>query len=379
MIAALASGAALAPAWHVLFLWATAHPRWAQAIVAVSCAAPVVGFLDYFFNDLFDQLGGWGFSGGGGGGDPATIILWEVVSGIEAFLGALVASLTAAFTVIGHYFTQIGGIFGALRKFLGMVWKFLGKLTIGNIIAWIKRAQGWLHDKLQPLIDLIKRYRKMWDDYYRKHVLPIINLIQKVRRYLLVLRLLHIHWADKLDAYLLKEEQYLNRYFLEVRSFLNQALSLATLATNPISLGRMVLISACGRRSVGALARAITGLPLGHFFPSTSIHAFAWEKQPTSLSSYTDIAQNPPPSEILSPLLSDFAGGSFEGDYGPTDEDIDAVAPLAWGDEFISTLKADLDGADARPPGVLSLWQSVSNQTGDLHDAATAESLVATP
>lgn len=261
-------------------------------------------------------------------------------------------------------------VWSRLRKFLTFGWLFGQAGFIAKILSWIRQLQAWLKKHLAGIIAFLRKLRAWYDRYYRQHILPMINLIQHIRRYLLVLRLLHIHWADKLDAYLLKEEQYLNKFFLTTRSFLNQALSLASLATNPVSLGRMVLLSVAGRRSMGALVRAVTGLQLGHFFPSTSKSAFAFEKQPVRANDYTDPATNPPPSEILSPLLSNFADGSYEGDYGPTDPDVDAAESLPWGQQFINSLLAGNAAMDDTLYDGMSLTQALQANAGNVYNSA---------
>jgi hypothetical protein len=299
------------------------------------------------------------------------------VSYLVQLLRLLFADLIVVATGLNFLAEAEQGVWARLRKFLTFGWLFGIGGTLAKLMSWIHQLQAWLKKHLAGIIAFIKKVRAWFDRYYAQHILPLINLIQRIRRYLLILRLLHIHWADKLDKYLLKEEQYLNKFFLTARGYLNQALNLASLATNPVSLARLVLVSVAGRRAMGALCNAVTGLQIGHFFPSTAKTAFAFEKQPMTARDYTDPATNQTPSEILSPLISDFAAGSYEGDYGPTDPDVDATEHLPWGQQYIDSLLAGNAAYDATLYDGLSVIQALEAKAGNLYNSGDGASSAA--
>jgi hypothetical protein len=261
--------------------------------------------------------------------------------------------------------------FNSLIKWLNHIWNGMSRL-FQKIVTAVRAAQKWLEARLRPVINFLKRVRALYDRYYKTHILPLINFIQRIRKFLFVLRLFHIKFAEALDTKLVKLETRLNQVFLTTRGYLNLALSLASLATNPISLGRFLIVSVAGRRMVGALIRAVTGLPLGHFFPSNARNRFAWEERPMTVRDYTDPLRNPPPSVILAPLLDSFTEGVYLGDYGPTDSDLDATEQIAWGGEYVDNFAAAEDAFDLLLEDNLSIVQALQTQAGTLWNAGDA-------
>lgn len=319
--------------------------------------------MDWIFG-LFNSIGGF-------------------LSNAFAYLATIVSWLMAAVVFLANAVialaTFISNALRSLGKFLQNLWDNVIKRTIGGVWNWLQQAQQWLEDKLGPIIDFLKQARKWWDKYYNQYVLPMMNMIQRVRRFLLILRLLHIHFADKLDKWLQTYEMDVNKIFLGVHGALTQLIDWVSLAANPFGLGRMVLVSVTGRRTVAAIVRAATGLPIGHFFPSNSSKAFAFERQPMSVHDYESEDTNPPASQILFPLLDFLGTGEYDDQVGATDQDIDAVEPTPWGGELLSsflTSEQFLAGFDADS---LSLTALLEDQAGLLFTAGTgaANSLTA--
>ena len=301
----------------------------------------------------------------GGLGTATTAAINWLIAAIATLAGGEIA-LTKA---VGDEQTREQTKWGALIRFLQFGWLLHLGGPIGNLFDAIGRLYGWLKRHIQAIKDFIQYWKDWFDRYYRRYVLPMMNLIQNIRRFLLILRLLHVHFADKLDKWLQQYEMEVNKVFLAIHGTLNQLLDWLTLATNPFSLGRMVLVSVTGRRMAAAITRAITGLPIGHFFPSTSKSAFPWERQPQSSKDYLSETTNPPSSQILLPLL-DFLGPSeYDNTVGATDTDIDAAEPLPWGGEFIANVIASEEYVlpDAADP--LSIVELLETQAGLLYDA----------
>lgn len=312
--------------------------------------------MDWLFN-LFGTIGGY-------------------INVALNYLNYLIAWLLAAVTYLANALEQIATFISkalsAIVQFLQNLWSKFFANIFNRLLAWIRQAQQWLEARLRPIISFLKNLRAWWDRYYRLHILPIINLIQRIRRFLLILRLLHIHFADALDKWLQKYEATLNKIFLTVHGTLNQLIGWASLASNPIGLGRMVLVSVTGRRTVAAIVRAATSLPIGHFFPSTSPGAFAFERAPQSASDYVDEKKNPPASQILAPLLSFISPGEFDDQVGVTDTDIDAVEPTPWGPEYIESLLNASQIFGGLGYDGLSLRQAMEAKAGNVYNAGNA-------
>ena len=286
--------------------------------------------------------------------------LWEIVLGLEAAVQYIWEVLTAIADWLVKAVQKIGG-------WLKTLWTEGIKKLPGRLLQIYKDVHKWLEDRLRPIIEFLKNARAWWDRYYKLHILPMINLIQRIRRYLLILRLLHVKFATTLDNWLLKYEQALNKINLAIHGSLNQLIDWLNLTTNPVGLGRLVLVSVATRRAAAALTRAVTGLPIGHFFPYNGPGAFAFEKQPMMAVDYTDPERNPPPSIILAPLLSFMTDAELDPNQVVSDADIDATEPLPWGGTFIANVVAAEDYAsnyDADPLGILQMMQ---DQEGELY------------
>ena len=296
----------------------------------------------------------------------------EAAAAINWLLGAVVTLASGEIVLAKAIFTEDSiqlTKWAQLLKFLQFGWLLGTGGLLAKLFAAIQKLHDWLQKHIQPIIDFLKKWKAWFDHYYQTYVLPIINMIQRIRRFLLILRLLHIHVADALDKWLQKYEAALNNVFLTIHGTLNQLIGWASLASDPISLGRMVLVSVTGRRMAGAVTRVITGLPIGHFFPSTSSKAFAFEKQPMSAKDYVSEATNPPASQILAPLLSFMGGGEYDDQVGATDSDIDAAEPTPWGPDYITSLLNSAAVIDGLGYDGLSLRQALEAKAGNVYNA----------
>ena len=308
--------------------------------------------MDWLFN-LFGTIGGY-------------------VNNALAFLSTIISWLLAAVTFLANAVvelaTYIKNAVNSLIQFIKNLWSGGFGNIFTRLFKWLKQQADALERKLKPIIDHIKDLRAWWDRYYRLHVLPMIQMIQRIRRFLLILRMLHIHIADKLDAWLAKYEAAINKVNLAVHGTLNQIIDWLNLASNPFGLGRMVLVSIATRRTAAATIRVVTGLPIGHFFPSNSPNAFAFERQPQSSKDYTSETTNPPASQIMLPLLSFLGTGEFDDQVGATDQDIDAIEPNPWGGELVSNLIAGEKFLADYSADALSIRVMLEDRVGLLHD-----------
>ena len=301
-------------------------------------------------------------------------IFGAITAGINtslAYLVELLADIQAALVYLWGVLQAVAdwlvSVVQKIGAWLKNLWNTGFKNLFSRLLKIYQQVHDWLEQRLRPIIDFLKNMRAWLDAFYKTHVLPMINLIQRIRRYLLILRLLHVKFATTLDNWLLKYEQAINKVFGVVRGSLNQVIDWLNLATNPVGLGRLVLVSVATRRAAGALTRAVTGLPIGHFFPYNGPGAFAFERQPMLAADYTDPERNPPPSIILAPLLSFMGDAELDPTQVVSDADIDATETLPWGGTFIANVVAAEDYAnnyDADPLGILQMMQ---DQEGELY------------
>jgi hypothetical protein len=312
-----------------------------------------------------------GFSGdvGGpfGGLGP---VLAGVFAAFEAALAAVVDFVVQVVDILLQAFQIVGKILGKVGNFFAYVWQHGISKLISGALGLIQKVHQFLEAHLAPVIKFLKRVRSIVDRYYKLYLKPYLNLIQKMRRYLAILKLLHIKWAQQLDARLAKTEQQLTRIFLDIRGSLNMVLNTVEAMTDPRKLSRWVLASVAGRRVAAATVRAFTGLPLGHFAPSNAKDRFAWEHPPLKLADYSNPRFNPPPSVIMAGL---FTGPSLDGTIDPDPPDdatLDAAQPLDYFDDiFHSMFVTDKYFADPSTDE-MSIVQTVEQQDGLYIDAA---------
>jgi len=112
-----------------------------------------------------------------------------------------------------------------------------------------RKIKAWFEKHLPWLLQLRKRF----DLWYRGTIIPILNLIQRLRAILAALRIFHIKFAAKLDALLGALESKIIRNTLKLRQFNNQIVSFLELIFDPgLFIRHNVLITSA--------ARAIRGL-----------------------------------------------------------------------------------------------------------------------
>jgi hypothetical protein len=75
-----------------------------------------------------------------------------------------------------------------------------------QLLTLLKRFLEWLlKTAVRVLVNLaraIHRARELLDKYWEKYVRPVLLVIETIRKYLAILRLFNIKWADKLDGIL---------------------------------------------------------------------------------------------------------------------------------------------------------------------------------
>lgn len=312
-----------------------------------------MGFLSSIF----------GFLGGLGGA------IWDVVKYIIQMVNVLsriiVTIAQALVSVVKFLLSSLGGI----GRFFKHVWEVGIKGTLDKVVRAIITAHDWLEQKLAPVIKFLKRARAYYDRIYKGYIRPYLQLIQRIRSMLVVLRLLHIKWADALDKRLLQIERNVAHVFLEARGILNQVIDFVNLATNARRISRVVLRVALGRRAAAAIVRAATGLPIGHFLPSPASSAFAWEKSPRSAADLKDRERNPPVSVLLNPFIAAQPEPEGAAPEDVTPEELDTLEQVPVYDSVLNSFLAGDALLEEGDLALLSLREAIRHQRGAIYNA----------
>lgn len=120
------------------------------------------------------------------------------------------------------------------------------------------RLKKWFEDHLGWLL----RLRKAFDDWYRHTIIPILNMIQRIRAILAIFRIFHLKFAQKLDDLLGALEAKIIKNTLALRGKLNEIVSILELVLDPSLLIRDNVFLASAARAIRGLFNAL-GLGFG--------------------------------------------------------------------------------------------------------------------
>lgn len=271
-----------------------------------------MGFLDFLGNVL-----------GGAGGISATL------SAVFNFLlNAMLNLFTTLWNTLVDVFNFFQGILGKAANLFRYIWDNFFKRVFNGLFSAVMKAHDWLESKLGPILRFLQKMRAFIDNVMNKYVKPIMNIIQRMRQFLTVLKLFHVKFAEKLDARLLQIEVKMAAVFIEARQILNGIIDAVNLVIDPTKLLKHPILIISIRRSLPALVRSVTGLPLSFFVGSSNqLAAGSSVTLPASgLCGGNDV--DIPPSK----LMNDFEGipifGFVSDNTEPSPDDVDSLEPV---------------------------------------------------
>jgi hypothetical protein len=209
--------------------------------------------------------------------------MFDFLSGVGDFLGGVATAIgeavTYLFSVMLYLFNLILQLLSAVAQFFAQMLKAIGaffkhlwenffKGILQDIWKHIRNAWQWLHDKLGPAFKWLQQLRDRLDRWYRMYVVPYLNMLQRVRGYLHILALLHVKFAQELDAKIAQIQAQIVQAFATVRASLNAVIDIGNAIVDPAYLLRKPQLLLSIRRQIPALIRAVTGRPPGYWFPS---------------------------------------------------------------------------------------------------------------
>ena len=152
-----------------------------------------------------------------------------------------------------------GGLSKALKSLAAPVLRFIQWLQhtwLGRIITQIydklKKAVLKIIAALKLAICIFQAYEALVQFYEDKIFGPIINLLQRIRRVLLVFRVLHIKWAMALDNYIVILEGRLTKIFYGYQRALNKVIDYLNIIVDPFGLFNESMYVQSAIRSAGA-------------------------------------------------------------------------------------------------------------------------------
>jgi hypothetical protein len=208
-----------------------------------------------------------GDSGPFGGFDPGSFfggVIATIVQAINAIIAALVYLWQLLILVFQFLYNALVAIVNALIKVVQIVVRGFVHFFTTILPNFLQRLyQDYLDLKakitawLSPVLRILLRIRQLFQQYVLAPLLRTINLIQHIRQFLVIFRLLGFKWAARLDNYLTKIEQKLIQNTLVLQSWINLAISVLDLIIDPSMILRGNFLLASLLAFLGAVKRVV--------------------------------------------------------------------------------------------------------------------------
>lgn len=242
----------------------------------------------------------------------------------------IVQAFQYLWNALGNVFNFLWDVVKAVGKFLSHIWTNFFKGIWAKVMKYLQIAHRWLEAKLGPILRYLEKVRQRLDYQYRMFIKPLLNMLQKIRQVLLIMRLMHIGFAKQLDAAILKIEQQISHSFLTMRGIFTSLINVVNAVIDaPLLLRKPIMILSL-RRTFYSVIRAFSGLPVSYFFPSNSPMAPRGVKPPPPGHSFLEDEYNPPADYYLGldDGLGDFSG--FDPTVIPDDSFANVVQPVNY-------------------------------------------------
>jgi hypothetical protein len=257
----------------------------------------------------------------------------EILQVLVYLFNLLIQVFEFIWSVIGIVADFMLKVFKSIGSFFVHLWDNFFKQIFVKLFHGIQALTTFLESKLRPVIKFLLKVRKYIDQIYKAYVAPFLKLIQHIRQFLQILKLLHVKFAVELDKILGQVQRDVQGVFLQIRGILNTTIDLLNILADPTKLLRKPTMVLSIRRSINALIRQTTGMPPGWYFPSPRPSA---PKGLGFLPANFDPSNpdhNPPPSYYFG-LDSGVPSFDFLGD-GDTipDESVDGLSMFDYFDD----------------------------------------------
>ncbi len=205
-----------------------------------------------------------GDSGGGGFsfGDFFNALLSDLVAVVQAILDFLRALVRAIVEALNFLFAGQQANFAFSFAGDKILWAWLKKIWGAIYHGVLVKGLAHLYElfqKLQAWVKKLKAWLDRWHALTRTHQMQAfrraINLIQRIRKVLVVFRLFHLKWATKLDNWLAGLEGKLIRREMEIARKTNEIIGWMNVILDPRGILRTVPLL----QGAGAALRAILG------------------------------------------------------------------------------------------------------------------------
>lgn len=157
------------------------------------------------------------------------------------------------------------GMFGRVGDFFRHLWEKVIKGGLLKLAMLYHRLKEWLDKHFGPLLKLIRVWRARLDFWFNHYIRPIINLINRVRKILVVFRIFHFKWAEALDNRLLRLEGKILKVYTDLRAKMNEVATAINILLDPALLIRGSILGRSIAAAIDEIFEAVTGHTLSSF------------------------------------------------------------------------------------------------------------------
>jgi hypothetical protein len=209
-------------------------------------------------------MGDGGFFGGFDPGGFFSGIIDTLVEIINAIISALVYLfnlLVAVFQFLYAALVAIANVLVAAVKVIarGFI-HVLSDIVHGRFLHLFQDyldLKKKLTELLAPVLRILHTIKKIFDQYVTAPLLRFINMIQKLRQFLTIFRILGFKWAKKLDTALANWERRVVQNVLVLQAWINFAISAVSLIMDPSLIMRKNFLLASLLSFLGAVKRVV--------------------------------------------------------------------------------------------------------------------------
>lgn len=184
----------------------------------------------------------------------------------QVLYNLLVYVFNTLVTVITDIWNWLSGIWGTLKDFFDDLWW----QVITPFVEWVQQIVDdittWLQNFLDPLITWIQRIQAWYNAYILPIVKVVLEVIQRLRVILGLLKLLGVKWAAKLDRDLQLLQSWITAVVQEITGTLNTISSILGLMVDPTGILRRDFFAGTLFSSLSAVKQATA---YGNDRPST--------------------------------------------------------------------------------------------------------------
>jgi hypothetical protein len=182
-------------------------------------------------------------------------IIAAIIAAFNWLLNLLIAIANFLWSVLVSIVKALVTIFQAGFKFLKHIWENYIKKGISWLASHIQKLRAWLKRIVSPVIKWLQKIKKWYDEHILKQQLRLIAMIQKIRRFLGILRIFHIKWAATLDNALADLQNRIQKEIAFIRGIFNQIINTLALVLDPVLLVKRNVLGGSLLSNLGAIKR----------------------------------------------------------------------------------------------------------------------------